>query len=77
MVDLIHNFGAWKRKLGAIFKRVTDATLEVVGKATEHPTSKGSDGQAIVIMDSPEIGFHGQLVSKTAPSTDLGEVPLT
>ena len=28
-------------------------------------------------MDSPEMGFHGQLASKTALSTDLGEVSLT
>ena len=56
---------------------MTDATLEVVGKATEHLTDEGSNGQAIVIMDSPEMGFHGQPVSKTAPSIDLGEVPLT
>ena len=77
MVDLVHNFGARKCKRSVNFKRVTDATLEVVGKATEHLTDEGSDGQAIVIMDSPEMGFHGQSVSKTAPSTDLGEVPLT
>ena len=31
MADLIHNFGALKRKRGASFKQVTDATLEVDG----------------------------------------------
>ena len=44
MVDLVHNFGAQKSKQGASFKRVTGATLEVVGKAAEHPTGMGSDG---------------------------------
>ena len=77
MVDLIHNFGAQKCKRGASFMQVTDVTLEVVGKATEHPTIEGSNGQVIVIMDSPEMGFHGQSVYETAPSADLGEVPLT
>ena len=44
MVDLVHNFSAQKSKRGVSFKRVTGATLEVVGKAAEHPTGKGSDG---------------------------------
>ena len=59
MANLVHNFGARKLKRGASFKRVTNATLEVVGESEQHPTSKGSDGQAIVIMDSLEMGFHG------------------
>ena len=33
--------------------------------------------QAIVISDSPEIGFHGQSVSETNLFEDLGEVSLT
>ena len=57
MVDLIHNFSARKHKWGASFKRVTSATLEVVGEAVQHPIGKGSDGQAIVVMDSPEMCF--------------------
>ena len=65
MVDLVHNFGAQKRKRGASFKRVTDATLEVVGEADQHPTEEGSDGKATVIMDSLEMGFHGQSASET------------
>ena len=28
-------------------------------------------------MDSPEIGFHGQSIFATAPTTDLREVPRT
>ena len=59
MVDLVHNFGARKRKQGATFKRATDATLKVVGEVDQHPTGEGSDGQAIVVMDSLEMGFHG------------------
>ena len=31
----------------------------------------------IVVMVSPEIGFHGQSASETAVSMDLGEVSLT
>ena len=58
MVDLVHNFGARKHKRGASFKRATDATLEVVGKADEHPTGEGLDRQAIVVMESPKMGFH-------------------
>ena len=77
MSDLVHNFGARKRKRGASFKRVTNATLKVVGEADQHPTGEGSDGQAIVIMDSPEMGFHGQWASETMLSMDLGEVSLT
>ena len=60
MAHLIHNFGTRKRKRGANFKRVSDATLEVVGEADQHPTGEGSDRQVIVIMDSPKMGFHGQ-----------------
>ena len=33
MVDLIHNFGAWKSKRGASFKQARDATPEVIGEA--------------------------------------------
>ena len=49
----------------------------MVGKVDQHPTGEGSDGQAIVVVDSPEIGFHGQSTSETAPLTDLRDVPLT
>ena len=47
MTDLVHNFGAWKRKRGACFKRVIDATPEVVVEADQHLTGEGSDGQAV------------------------------
>ena len=77
MADLVHNFDARKCKRGASFKQMTDATLEVVGGADQHPTGEGSDGQAIVIMDSPEMGFHSQLVLETMLLADLGEVSLT
>ena len=49
----------------------------MVGEVDQHPTGKGLDGQAIVVADSPEMGFHGQSTSDTAPTTDLGEVPRT
>ena len=45
--------------------------------ADQHPTDEGSDVQAIVIFESPEIGFHDQLALDIALSTDLGEVSLT
>ena len=77
MADLVHNFGARKRKQGASFKRAMDTAPEVVGEVDQHPIGEGSDGQAIVVVDSPEMGFHGQSVSETAPSANLGEVPLT
>ena len=77
MADLVHNFSARKRKRGTSFKWATDATLEVVGEVDQHQIGEGSDGQAIVVVDSPEMGFHGQSVSETTPSADLGEVPLT
>ena len=77
MADLFHNFGARKRKLGASFKRATNATSEVVVEVDQHPTNEGSDGQVIIVMDSPEMGFHGQSASETALSVDLGEVSLT
>ena len=43
MVDLVHNFGAQKRKQGASSKRVTNGTPEVVGEANQQPTGEGSD----------------------------------
>ena len=51
MADLVHNFGARKRKQGASFKRAIDATPEVVGEADQHSTGEGSDVQAIVVSD--------------------------
>ena len=77
MADLVHDFGARKRKRGSSFKRATDATPAVVSEDDQHPTSGGSKGQAIIVMDSPEIGFHGQSTSETGLSGDLGEVPPT
>ena len=74
MADLVHNFGARKRKRGASFKRTTDATPEVVGEVDQHPTD---DQQAIIVVDSPNMGFHGQSASETAPTENLGEVPRT
>ena len=61
MANLVHNFGTRKRKRGANCKRATNATLEVVGEAYQHPTGEGPDGQEIIVMDLPEMGFHGQL----------------
>ena len=49
----------------------------MVGEADQHPTGEGSDWQAIVIIDSPEMGFHGQSALKTELSANLGEVSLT
>ena len=77
MVDLVHNFDARKRKRGASFKRATDTTPEVVREVDHHPIGKGSDGQAIVVVDSPEMGFHSQSTSETMPTADLGEVSPT
>ena len=77
MADLIHNFGARKRKQGASFKRTIDVTPEVMGEVNQHSADKGSEEQAIVVMDSPEMGFHGQPTVETAHLADLGEVPLT
>ena len=36
MDDLIHNFGVWKHKRGASFKRATDAIPEVIGEVDQH-----------------------------------------
>ena len=77
MANLVHNFGAWKSKRDASSKLAIDVTPKVVGEVDQHPTGKGSDGQAIVFVDSPEIGFHGQLASQTVATTDLGKVSLT
>ena len=76
MADLVHNFDARKHKRGDIFKRVTDATPEVVDEASQQPTGEGSYVQVIVILDSLEMGFHGQSASETTLSTNLGEVSL-
>ena len=77
MADLVHNFGAWKRKRGATFKQATDATPEVIGEVDQHPIGEGSDGQTIIVVDSPEMGFHGQSTFEAAPLADLGEFPRT
>ena len=76
MADLVHNFDARKHKQGASYKRATDTTPEVVGEVYQHPTGEGSNEQAIVVVDSPEMGFHGQSVSETVPTSYLGEIPL-
>ena len=36
------------------------------------PSDKSSDVQAIVVSDSPEMGFHGQSTSETALLANLG-----
>ena len=69
MADFIHNFGS--------FERTTDVTPEVMGEAEQHLSDGGSKEQAIVVMDSPKIGFHGQPDVETTHSVDLEEAPLT
>ena len=59
MVDLIHNFSARKRKRGVSFKWVIGATPEVAGEVSQQPFGESSDVQAIVVLDSLEMGFHG------------------
>ena len=51
--------------------------LEVVGEADQHSADGDSEEQAIDVMDSPEMGFHGQPALEPAHLADLGEVPLT
>ena len=77
MADLIHNFGVQKRKRVASFKWTTDVTPEVMGEADQHSTGGGSEEQAIIVMDSLEIGFHDQPAVETAHVANLEEVPLT
>ena len=77
MANLIHNFGTRKCKQAASIKRAMDATPEVIGDADQHSTDGGLEEQAIVVMDSPEMGFYGQPATETAHLVDLGEVPLT
>ena len=43
----------------------------------QHSTGGGSEEQVIVVMDSPEMSFHGQPAMETTHLADLGEVPLT
>ena len=75
MTDHIHNFGARKRKRGASFNQTADVTLEAMGEANQHSAGRGSKGQAIVVMDSLEMGFHGQPVVESTHLSDLEEVP--
>ena len=77
MADLIHNFGTQKCKQGASFNRTTDFTPEAMGEADQHSAGGGSEEQVIVVMDSPEMGFHGQPIVETAHFSDLEEVPLS
>ena len=77
MADLIHNFSARKRKRGASFNRTTDVTPEAMGEADQHSVDWVSKEQAIIIMDSPEMSFHGQPAMETAHLSDLEEVPLS
>ena len=48
----------------------------MTGEASQQPTDESSNVQAIVVSDSTEMGFHGQLASETALSVDLEEVTL-
>ena len=75
MADLIHNFGARKCKRGTSFNRTTDVTPEAIGEADQHSVGRGLEEQAIVVMDLPEMGFHGQPAVETAYLSDLEEVP--
>ena len=77
MVDLFHNFAAWKRKRGAIYKRTADTLLEVTGEVSQPLSGGPSEAQAIGLLDSLDMGFQGQQSSKTVPSMDLGEVSPT
>ena len=77
MVDLIHNFGARKHKRGASFERMTDVTPKFMGEADRHSTGGGSEKQLIVVMDSPEMDFHGQPAVETTHVADLEEVLVT
>ena len=49
----------------------------MAGEASQQPSSKSSDVQAIVISDTLEMGFHGQSASETALLMDSGEVSPT
>ena len=64
MVDLVHNFGAQKRKRGVSFKRATGATPKVAGEASQQPSNESSDVHATVVSDSLEIGFHASRLRK-------------
>ena len=77
MTDLVHNFGAQKCKRGASFKWAADAIPKAVGEADQDPTGGGSKEQAIVVIDSPKMGFHGKSASESVPMTDSREVPRT
>ena len=48
-----------------------------MGEAEQYSAGGGSEEQAIVVMDSPEMSFHGQPAVETGPSANLEEVPLT
>ena len=48
-----------------------------MGEVDQHSTGGGSEEQAIVVMDSLEMGFHGQPAMEAPNSADLEEVPLT
>ena len=75
MTDLIHNFGTRKRKRGASFNRTADVTPEAMGEADQHSAGGGSEKQVIVIMDSIEMGFHGQPAMETTHFSYLEKVP--
>ena len=77
MADLIHNFDTRNRKRGANLKRAIDVTPKVVGEASQQPSDGSSNVHAIVISDSPKIGFHGQSASETVLLVDLGVVSPT
>ena len=56
---------------------MTSATLKVADETSQQPFGESSNVQAIVVSDSPKMGFHGQSTLETALSMDLGEVSLT
>ena len=77
MDDLVHNFASRKRKRGASFRQAVDATVEVASEASEPPSNGRSDLQEIVILGSPEMGFHSQPALENATMMESGDASPT
>ena len=60
---------------GASFNRTADVTPEAMGEVGQQSTGGGSGEQAIVVMDLPEMIFHGQPDVEITHLSDLEEVP--
>ena len=77
---MIHNFATRKRKGDANLKQAVDALPKVARGSGQPRSDEGSEVQAIVILDSLEMGLNDQLAVENvtlAESREASPIPAT